>query len=327
MLPVVSVFVLSYNRARLLGEAIESIQRQAFPDFEIVVADDASTDGSQELTLELARTDARIVPLLATRNRGIARNWNEGIERCSGHYIAILGGDDVMLPGKLERQVALLDSRQDLGACTHDVDFFDSASGRTLYRFSDRYDPPTDAESLLRPRWTLGREVKCLGSSIMARSDFIRACPFDERFRFYSDNLHLMECLIATGLGWGHIPDVLGRYRLHAEQVTRNSGGLVLEETLLVLAIMAARYPALGRLIRQQRNFQIFKHSLHRWAPEPRQQAMDEMLRIEAGWLIYYYMRVARWIIGSPSILALSKPARQMISLLLGRSPVQRGSV
>jgi glycosyltransferase involved in cell wall biosynthesis len=104
--PLVSVVIPAYNRATVLRRAIDSVLRQSFGDFEIIVVDDGSTDGT---AAEASRcTDPRLSVLRLDANRGAAAARNSGIRAAAGALIAFLDSDDEWLPQKLERQVAAL---------------------------------------------------------------------------------------------------------------------------------------------------------------------------------------------------------------------------
>jgi glycosyltransferase involved in cell wall biosynthesis len=107
--PSVSVVITSFNQRALLAEAIESVLRQSLPPLEIIVADDASSDGSQALIEEFAaKYPGLILPVLQPRNLGVARNRNSGLARARGGYITLLDGDDRSDPRKHERELAAL---------------------------------------------------------------------------------------------------------------------------------------------------------------------------------------------------------------------------
>jgi glycosyltransferase involved in cell wall biosynthesis len=109
--PKVSVLVPTYNYARYLSEAIESVLAQDFADFELLISDDASTDGSAEIIREFARRDPRIRVQFHSRNLGMVANWNWCLGQARGQYIKFLFGDDrLMGPDSLGRLVALLDN-------------------------------------------------------------------------------------------------------------------------------------------------------------------------------------------------------------------------
>ncbi len=117
-MPKVSVCIPSYNHERYIGAALDSVLAQTFRDFEVIVVDDGSTDG----TLQIARSYASRYPRLIQvfthpngANRGISTTWNLTMEKSSGEYLACMGSDDVWLPEKLEIQVAQLDRDHRVG--------------------------------------------------------------------------------------------------------------------------------------------------------------------------------------------------------------------
>jgi glycosyltransferase involved in cell wall biosynthesis len=116
MVPLVSVIIPTYNRAALVTEAVASVEAQTFRDFEILVVDDGSTDGtSKALAL---RESARV---LRRPNRGgVAVARNLGAAAARGEWLAFLDSDDLWLPSKLARQMAYLEERPGLLLCQTD---------------------------------------------------------------------------------------------------------------------------------------------------------------------------------------------------------------
>src|ERR1043166_3249216 len=114
MPPRLSVVIKSYNHAPFVAQTIQSVLDQSFQDFEIVVTDDASTDGTADVIRTFA--DPRISLEVLPHNRGISAAMNETLARARGELIAILNSDDYALPGRLERQVAYLDMHPEIGA-------------------------------------------------------------------------------------------------------------------------------------------------------------------------------------------------------------------
>jgi len=105
--PRVSVVLPTWNRKRLLGEAIASVLAQTYQDYEVLVVDDGSTDGTAAWVQESV-TDAR-VRYLGQENRGVSAARNAGIRAARGELIAFQDSDDLWLPSKLARQVPLFD--------------------------------------------------------------------------------------------------------------------------------------------------------------------------------------------------------------------------
>lgn len=101
--PTVSVIIPTYNRAHLIGRAVQSVLAQTYKDFEIIVVDDGSTDNTEEVVKNFG--NSRIRCARHGENKGAAAARNTGIKIARGSYIAFLDSDDEWLPEKLEKQV------------------------------------------------------------------------------------------------------------------------------------------------------------------------------------------------------------------------------
>ena len=112
-MPRVTVLMSVYNGERFLWEAIDSILSQTFNDFEFVIVDDGSTDGTS--TLLAAEHDPRIRIVRNDKNLGLQRSLNIGLELACGHYVARLDADDIAMPDRLEKQVCFLDNHPEIG--------------------------------------------------------------------------------------------------------------------------------------------------------------------------------------------------------------------
>lgn len=109
----VSVVIPSYNSARYVVVAVESVLAQTYLDFEILVVDDGSTDNTKEVLSEYG--DA--VQYFYKPNGGVSSARNYGIEKARGKYVALLDADDLWLPEKLAKQVAVLEADDEIGLC------------------------------------------------------------------------------------------------------------------------------------------------------------------------------------------------------------------
>jgi glycosyltransferase involved in cell wall biosynthesis len=96
----VSVVIPCYNQARFLGEAIQSVLCQGYTDLEIIVVDDGSNDGTEEVASGYAREDPR-VRLIKQENRGLAAARNRGLAEAGGEYVVFLDSDDRLVSGAL----------------------------------------------------------------------------------------------------------------------------------------------------------------------------------------------------------------------------------
>jgi len=106
--PLVSVITAAYNAEPFIAETIASVQAQSLADWEMLVADDASSDRTAEIVERFAAQDPRVRLIRLEQNGGVARARNAALTAAKGRYIAFLDSDDLWLPQKLERQVGFM---------------------------------------------------------------------------------------------------------------------------------------------------------------------------------------------------------------------------
>lgn len=244
MNPLVSVAIVTYNQRPFLQECLDSILAQDYRPLEIVVADDGSTDGTHEMLRAYEQAHPGVFVLcLSETNAGITENSNRAHFACTGKYVAWIGGDDVMLPGKISKQVAYMEAHDACTLCYHDADVFDSDSGRVMHRFSQKIKP---FDGDLRDIVVKGNSN--LSSTTMVRRDKTPAHGYDTRIKVVSDFLYWVECLDNGGT-MNYLDDVLLRYRKHAANVTNNRdtwsdlNRLYWEDKFLTTALLLLRYP------------------------------------------------------------------------------------
>lgn len=209
-MPIVSVVLTSYGHARYVQTAIESVLAQTLPDIEVVAIDDASTDESPAILQRYAHR-ARVV--LHAQNRGTYACLNEGIDLTTAPYIAVLNSDDVWIPTKLERQVAILEREPQVGLVHTAVRFIDAEgnpiAGNPLgVRFHPNPQGNLLAELLTRNLF--------ITSSVLFRRECIQRCGrFEERLFGMGDwDLWLR---IAEHYTIGYVPEALTLYRIHGQ--------------------------------------------------------------------------------------------------------------
>jgi glycosyltransferase involved in cell wall biosynthesis len=111
--PTVSVIIPTFNRSHLLEETLNSVLAQSFKDFEIIVVDDASTDGTQSLLNKYSS----LITIVLDANQGVSYARNRGIEVAKGRYICFLDSDDLWEPKKLEIQTQWMEEHIKFAAC------------------------------------------------------------------------------------------------------------------------------------------------------------------------------------------------------------------
>lgn len=106
--PLVSIITPSYNASKFIEETLESILKQTYSNWELIIIDDCSTDNSIEILQPYIEQDSRIKVLLNETNLGAASSRNRGLDIANGDYIAFLDSDDLWLPQKLSKQIAFM---------------------------------------------------------------------------------------------------------------------------------------------------------------------------------------------------------------------------
>jgi glycosyltransferase involved in cell wall biosynthesis len=213
--PRVSVIVPAYNTARLIGETLESIFRQTFRDFEVVVVNDDSPD-TAELELALRPFRERIVYIRKQRNEGLAAARNTGIRAARGELIALLDSDDVWESNYLEVQTGYLerDTLADIVYCDGIIFGSGDLVGRRISEFS-----PSKGEVTFT---SLVNEQCCVVVSVLARrSALVRAGLFDDRLRSCEDFDLWLRC-VKSGSRIIYHNQVLLRYRRREGSLSSN---------------------------------------------------------------------------------------------------------
>lgn len=211
-MPAVSVIIPTYNRPALLMQAIASVQRQTYTDWEVVVVDDGSVPPSRAAVEGLADPRIRYVYQL---NAGLAAACNIGIGISRGHYIGFLGDDDQLLPQALESHVQFLDDHPSIGVVAGGLVYVDAA-GRALKEVR----PWKWAAPLAFGDWLLGWRFPP-SVALIRRRWLDQVAGFDEALRRAEDwDLFLRLARAGCQMAWSE--HVVAAYRLHGENLSRD---------------------------------------------------------------------------------------------------------
>lgn len=189
--PPVSIVLTTFNRAGLLERTVETIQRQTFADFEVLILDDCSEDHTADVASRLAEQDGRVRYIRHPRRLGMPRNLNEGIKAARGDYIANLHDGDLYDPHLLEKWKSALDACP-LAAFVFNayavVDVVENADHAVqVYRenLATCFPGGHVLEQIFYRRWRFGSPV--WGTTMVRRWAYERHGLFSERFGFVAD--------------------------------------------------------------------------------------------------------------------------------------------
>lgn len=155
-MPKVTVIIPTHNRARFLVSAIKSINEQEYPDIEIIIVDDRSTDDTKSVVQSMQVECPYISYCRNDRETGPAGTRNAGILKARGEYLAFLDSDDLWLEGHLTQGVTFLDEYPYVGVLFGNFRVFDLNQERHLYDFFDKHKTLFSLKSLeLRPNFKL----------------------------------------------------------------------------------------------------------------------------------------------------------------------------
>ena len=195
----------AHNAALFVADAIRSITQQTFEDFEIIVVDDASTDGTGDIVADIG--DPRVKLLRNPANLGLFSSLNVALSVAQGTYLARMDADDLSLPDRFERQNALLDANPGVTVCGSDLELFGDVQSITDFPADDA----TIKANFMEAAANMG------DAPSMFRHDFIAAhrIRWDGSFICGGDLAFWVACM-RQGAVFANIKAPLYRYRRHS---------------------------------------------------------------------------------------------------------------
>jgi glycosyltransferase involved in cell wall biosynthesis len=296
--PKISVLIPCFRQARFLPEALDSVLRQDFHDFEVIASDDASADHTYSILQDYAARDPRIRIFRQPSNLGMVANWNFCLRQARGEAVKLMGGDDRLdRTDCLTRQWQSLHSpKVALVACARKIIDLDSRFLQTLVNLPPEFFPAARIipEMLVYQDNLIGEPVCCL----FRRKDATRG--FHPDYLQNTDIEMWFHLLRFGGLVYDDEP--LVDFRKHPSQVsTQNTGsGLAVEEHQSLI-LKESRERGVSFAIR----FRVLKRAQHilRYAPSPKIASGVADLKKELGpvtmslvWIYYETQRtLKRW--------------------------------
>jgi len=231
--PEISVIMSVYNGEEYIAEAIESVIGQSFTDWELIIVNDCSTDGTADILDDFAKKDSRVKVHTNEVNLRLPKSLNKAISFAEGKYIARMDADDVCLPDRFEKQFAFMENNGDIalsscrfmtlkkegiasGGCGGRVDS-NALSARLLF-----------TNPILHP-------------GIIAKADVMKELKYDETLTCTED-LELWIRFVISGHKIEILPEYLMLYRIHDKQITSTTIARQRDE---VLRIQSKYFPHL----------------------------------------------------------------------------------
>lgn len=223
---LISVVVPVYNAGPYLRQCLNSLAAQTYPHVEIILVDDGSSDGSDQVCREYAERDGRFQYVRLSANRGPSVARNVGVRQAAGAFISFVDADDYVEPGLLERlHCSLTRNGADISACGADGIRLEIGPARSYSR--------VEAVCCLAK----GSPFNHVPWGKLYRTDLARSCPFDENVFYSEDLLFLYQALKRSGKV-SYIPDVLYHYvnregsQMHSGMSARKCTALAVQEVV-----------------------------------------------------------------------------------------------
>lgn len=244
--PKVSIVVPAYNRRDYIERTVESVLRQSYTHYELIVVDDGSTDGTFEvLSSYAAEGKLELLHHPGRANRGQSASLNLGLSVATGEYVGLLDSDDMYGPDKLEIMVAFLEAHPEVGLVYSNGYAVDDQD-RILYEIYDgEHQEWNQPDAVLLDCYILLPQ-----NAIVRRAVLETAGPFEESFRSAQD--HDMIVRLAEITRFEYIPTHTFYYRRHADSISSKRQDLRWRTGFEVLRRARKRYPYRKSTIRRR---------------------------------------------------------------------------
>jgi len=231
--PLVTVIVASYNHAPYIEQCILSVVQQTYPNIELLVIDDGSTDDSVVRIQRLQQQygfDFRV-----QQNKGLTHTLNEAVARAQGSLIAPFGSDDIMLPERIAKQVAYMQDKPEVGICAGNIELIDSA-GQLFPESRQRRD--TAFRRLDFDDVFMERKPYPPAPTLLFRKEALeRVGGFDPQIRL--EDLLIELKITHAGYFIDCLGEVLAKYRKHGSNSSKNTPFMV-DSILRTYALFSA---------------------------------------------------------------------------------------
>ena len=270
--PTVSVVIATYNRADLLPETIESVLKQTFRDFELIVVDDGSTDDTEQVL----KSYGDRLRYLRQENRGPSAARNFGVSHARASWISIQDSDDICAPDHLETLYSFVEKSPDLGMVFANGAYIDDPGGKTII---PQAKSKRLAENGVELRDLFSTSIVRLQAALLSKKALLAIGGLDENLRIAMDLDLAFRFFMRFPIAY--IDKVIFFYRRHEGNIGRNQE-LRLLENLRVMEKLVQEFPSavqiLGRrTINRRKAYRYYRLSKSRWKAGERYKARDAL--------------------------------------------------
>lgn len=271
--PTVSVIMNCLNCSGYLREAIESVYAQTFTDWEIIFWDNASTDRSAGMAKGF---DGRLRYFRSEQTVPLGKARNRAMEKARGRYLAFLDCDDVWMPEKLEKQMALFEKNPRVGLVYCNTVFFNQSTGKERTLYKSKRQPQGMVFRELLTHYFLSMETVVIRRDCLDRLDEW----FDERFEVVEE----ADLFIRIAHDWevDYVHEPLAKWRMHAESWTWKRTGLFADELKMMLDKFAKLYKGFERdyknEIKKIEAKAAYRRAVEEWKKDNRSGARKKIL-------------------------------------------------
>ena len=221
----------SYNHEKYIAETINSVLNQTFKDLELIIVDDCSTDSSRDIIETYQKQDSRVRPIFHEVNMGISRTYNDGVKHAQGKFLAFIDSDDLWVETKLEKQLAILSTNEELAVWSEGeiIDQNGKSNGQTFTQFehaSNRQKSGNIFEELLVD------DNFVFDSSLIFKKENMPRIGFDENLKYLNDYRFVVG--LASEHEFYFQEEPLAKYRVHGKN-TISSNWRIWQQDRIVL--------------------------------------------------------------------------------------------
>lgn len=227
--PLVSVIIPCYNAEKYVEEAIRSVMTQTYPNLEIILTDDCSSDNTLMILETLAAEDSRIKVIKNEENLKIVKSLNNMIGIAQGKYIARMDADDISLPERIEKQVSFLESNPEYGLCGTNAWHIDE-SGKKIGK---RYLPETNEDI----KFFISFYSPIYHPSVFSKAEILKQNLYSEDFPIAEDYELWFRLLFEKKVKFYNIQKFLLKYRITPTQSSKTSIERQIESSKKILEI------------------------------------------------------------------------------------------